>query len=158
VFCLHPHQDRFVAPLSMLVPLPDGAGAPGHLCRQHGDGAQCAVGFGRRAGDRIVVVGAGVVGLLIARLCRPPAGRGGDGGRCRPRRGPGSHSASAHAFALPAKRRGADVVFHASVTPQGLATALGCAGFEATIVEVSWFGDRRCPCRWAGRSIPSASG
>jgi threonine dehydrogenase-like Zn-dependent dehydrogenase len=33
-------------------------------------------------------------------------------------------------------------VFHASGQPDGLATALGCAGNEATVVELSWFGDR----------------
>jgi len=36
------------------------------------------------------------------------------------------------------------------VTPQGLATALHAAGFEGTIVEVSWFGDRATPVPLGG--------
>jgi hypothetical protein len=33
------------------------------------------------------------------------------------------------------------VAFHASATQSGLSLALGCAGLEATIVELSWYGD-----------------
>jgi threonine dehydrogenase-like Zn-dependent dehydrogenase len=36
----------------------------------------------------------------------------------------------------------ADVVFHASATAPGLACALACAGTEATVVEMSWYGDQ----------------
>src|SRR5215475_10388938 len=36
----------------------------------------------------------------------------------------------------------ADVVFHASATPAGLATAITCAGFEGVVVEMSWYGHR----------------
>jgi threonine dehydrogenase-like Zn-dependent dehydrogenase len=35
-----------------------------------------------------------------------------------------------------------DVILHASGNPLGLLTALKIAGFEALIVEMSWFGDR----------------
>jgi threonine dehydrogenase-like Zn-dependent dehydrogenase len=46
-------------------------------------------------------------------------------------------------FALPAEAPGeADVVFHASASAAGLNTAIACAGLEATIVEMSWYGDR----------------
>jgi threonine dehydrogenase-like Zn-dependent dehydrogenase len=49
-------------------------------------------------------------------------------------------------FALPADAPcGADVVIHASTTPQGLATALGAAGMEATVLELSWYGQRLVP-------------
>ena len=34
-------------------------------------------------------------------------------------------------------------MIHASATAEGLATALDLAGFEATIVELSWYGDRQ---------------
>jgi threonine dehydrogenase-like Zn-dependent dehydrogenase len=39
----------------------------------------------------------------------------------------------------------ADLVIHASGNPDGLATALGLAGFEATVLEMSWYGDRMVP-------------
>ena len=35
--------------------------------------------------------------------------------------------------------------FHASATPSGLATALAAAGMEATVVEMSWYGDGAVP-------------
>ena len=34
------------------------------------------------------------------------------------------------------------MVFHASASAAGLACALACAGTEATVVEMSWYGDR----------------
>jgi threonine dehydrogenase-like Zn-dependent dehydrogenase len=41
-----------------------------------------------------------------------------------------------------AARQDLDLVLHASGAPQGLATALDLAGFEAKIVELSWYGDQ----------------
>ena len=35
----------------------------------------------------------------------------------------------------------ADIVFHASATPGGLALALSAGGLEARIVELSWYGE-----------------
>jgi threonine dehydrogenase-like Zn-dependent dehydrogenase len=50
------------------------------------------------------------------------------------------------AFASPdTAAENADVVIHASGTPSGLACALRLAGFEATIVEMSWYGDQMVP-------------
>ena len=46
-------------------------------------------------------------------------------------------------FARPDDAPGdADVVFHTSATSAGLDTAIKCAGFEGTIVEMSWYGDK----------------
>ncbi len=45
-------------------------------------------------------------------------------------------------FVRPAEAPGeADIVFHTSGTAAGLELALQCAGFEARIVEMSWYGD-----------------
>jgi threonine dehydrogenase-like Zn-dependent dehydrogenase len=47
------------------------------------------------------------------------------------------------AYAAPDDAEGeADLVIHASGHPDGLATALRLAGFEATALEMSWYGDR----------------
>ena len=46
--------------------------------------------------------------------------------------------------------RKADVVFHASASPAGLAAALEAADFEAAIVEVSWYGRRTVPVPLGG--------
>jgi threonine dehydrogenase-like Zn-dependent dehydrogenase len=45
------------------------------------------------------------------------------------------------ASSFDAERAEADVVFHASASAAGLATAIAAAGFEATIVEASWYGE-----------------
>jgi threonine dehydrogenase-like Zn-dependent dehydrogenase len=46
-------------------------------------------------------------------------------------------------FARPQQAPGdADIVLHASATAAGLNAAINCAGFEATIVEMSWYGDK----------------
>lgn len=151
VFCLHPHQDRFIAPLSMLAALPEAVPARRAIFAANMETALNAVwDSGAGPGDRIVVVGAGVVGLLIARIAaRLPGARVSvvdvDDSRADIVEALGAE------FALPgAAPTGADVVFHASVTPQGLATAIHAAGFEGTIVEVSWFGEGATPVPLGG--------
>jgi threonine dehydrogenase-like Zn-dependent dehydrogenase len=44
----------------------------------------------------------------------------------------------------------ADVVFHASASAAGLNTAIKCAGSEATIVEMSWYGDKAVAAELGG--------
>lgn len=151
VFCLHPHQDRFIAPADMLTVVPETVPARRAIFAANMETALNALwDSGAGPGDRIVIVGAGVVGLLIARLAaRLP------GAEVTVVDVDASRAEVAHAlgcgFALPTHApTGADVVFHASVTPQGLATAIHTAGFEATIVEVSWFGDRATPVPLGG--------
>ena len=91
--------------------------------------------------DRIAVVGGGLVGLLVAYLCARLPGARGDRGRHRRRRAPSSRRRSALALRRrTARPSDCDLVFHASGTAAGLATALRLAGEEATIVELSWYG------------------
>ena len=151
VFCLHPHQDRFVAPLGMLAPLPDGLPPRRAIFAANMETALNAIwDSGAGPGDRIVVVGAGVVGLLIARLAARLPGTDVTVVDVDATRSEFALKLGA-SFATPAEEpRGADVVFHASVTPQGLATAIHAAGFEGTVVEVSWFGDRATPVPLGG--------
>jgi threonine dehydrogenase-like Zn-dependent dehydrogenase len=143
VFCLHPHQDVFVAPIDMLVPVPEAvparratlAAAMETALNAHWDA-------GTGPADRIVVIGAGVVGLLVARLAARLPGSSVslidiDEGR----RGLAAQLGAD--FAAPdAVPREADVVFHTSASAAGLATALAAAGTEARVVELSWYGDR----------------
>jgi threonine dehydrogenase-like Zn-dependent dehydrogenase len=54
-------------------------------------------------------------------------------------------------FALPAAAaRDADLVVHASGSPEGLQLALDVAGTEAAVVEMSWYGDRAVPLSLGG--------
>ena len=69
VFCLHPHQDVFQVPLSMAVPLPDGLPPRRATLAANMETALNALwDSGAGPADRIVVVGAGIVGLLVAYL------------------------------------------------------------------------------------------
>lgn len=142
VFCLHPHQDRFVVPAARVACVPDGVPARRAVLAANLETALNAHwDAGSGPGDRIVVVGGGVLGLLTAWLAaRIPATE------VTLVDIDASRAALAHAlgcgFALPQDCPGdADLVFHASASAAGLATAIGCAGLEARIVELSWYGE-----------------
>jgi threonine dehydrogenase-like Zn-dependent dehydrogenase len=143
VFCLHPHQDRYVVAADAVLPVPDAVpDARAVLAANMETAVNGLWDAAPRLGDRIAVVGAGVVGSLMAALAaRLPGTRvelvDSDAGR--------AHLAEALGcrFARPEAASGdADLVVHASGSAEGLATALGLAGFEATVLEMSWYGDR----------------
>ena len=126
----------------MATPLPDGAaGAPGDARRQHGNRAQRAVGR-RRGACRPYRGGRRRHRRAAGRLpVRPAARHRGDAGRRR-RRAARAGREPRHAVraAAPTRPHDADVVFHTSASAPGLATAIGAAGMEATVVELSWYG------------------
>jgi NADPH:quinone reductase-like Zn-dependent oxidoreductase len=141
VFCLFPHQTRYVVPAGALHPLPYGVPpARAVLAANLETTVNALWDAAPRIGDRIAVVGAGAVGCLAAWLAARVAGTEVELVDVDARK-----SAAAHALGVPFRspadaRRDADVVLHTSGTEAGLATALELAGFEATIVELSWFG------------------
>jgi threonine dehydrogenase-like Zn-dependent dehydrogenase len=143
VFCLHPHQDFFNAPVETLTPIPRGVPARRATLAANMQTALNALwDSGAGPGDRIVVVGAGVVGLLVASLAAHLPGA--EVTAIDPDRGrqPLLKALGAE-YARPAEAPAdADVVFHTSATSAGLDTAIKCAGFEGTIVEMSWYGDK----------------
>jgi threonine dehydrogenase-like Zn-dependent dehydrogenase len=82
------------------------------------------------------------VGLLVAALAARLPGAEVTTVDVDEARRPVAQSLSAR-FALPKEvPADVDVVFHCSATAAGLATAIKCAGFEGTIVEMSWYGDK----------------
>ncbi|MGA9826001.1 MAG: zinc-binding alcohol dehydrogenase [Methylocystis sp.] len=146
VFCLHPHQSRFIAPLDMLRPVPENIPPRRATLAANMETALNALwDSGAGPGDRIVVIGAGVVGLLVAALC---AGLPGaevtvvdvDASRENIAASFGAKFVAAADFAALGEDD-ADLVFHASASAQGLALALARAGLEAGIIEMSWYGD-----------------
>jgi threonine dehydrogenase-like Zn-dependent dehydrogenase len=101
-------------------------------------------------GDRIAVIGAGTVGCLCAALAARVPG-------CRVQlvdRNPARASIATSLgteFRTPeAADPDADLVIHASGSPEGLALALELAGPESVIVEASWFGDQTVPLSLGG--------
>ena len=146
VFCLHPHQDRFIVPQDAAIAIPDDV--PDRRAALAANMETAINGLwdgGPGPGDRLAVVGAGVVGSLVAALAaRLPGAEVElidiDPGRAELARTLGCR------FAAPHQARGeADLVIHASGNPDGLATALAIAGFEATVLEMSWYGTRVVP-------------
>jgi hypothetical protein len=141
VFALHPHQDEFTIPAAMAVPVPAGVPPARAVLAANMETALNALWDGAPGpADRIAVVGGGIVGLLIARLCVRMPGVEVTLVDIAPERAALARALGA-GFALPdAAPRDCDLVFHASASARGLTTALGLAGEEATIVELSWYG------------------
>jgi threonine dehydrogenase-like Zn-dependent dehydrogenase len=142
VFVLHPHQDRFIAPASMATPLPDGLLIRRATLAANMETALNAIwDAGAAPADHIVVVGGGIVGLLVGYLAaRLPGAQVTLVDVAEERRA--LAESLGMRFALPAQSpHDADVVFHTSASAPGLATAIGAAGMEATVVELSWYGE-----------------
>ncbi|MBS0427645.1 MAG: zinc-binding alcohol dehydrogenase [Proteobacteria bacterium] len=143
VFCLHPHQTRYVVPAAAVHVLPEHLPPARAVLAANMETAVNALwDAAPRVGDRIAVVGGGVVGLLVAWLAARLPGCAVELVDVRGERGAVA-AALGLAFARPdAARRDADLVVHASGQPAGLATALALAGFESTVLELSWYGQR----------------
>ena len=144
VFCLHPHQEAFNAPIGMLVPVTDGIPAKRATLAANAETALNALwDAGAGPGDRIAVVGAGIVGLMVTAIAaRLP------GAEVTVVDVDASRRALVEAFGArfaPAKATNLeemDIVVHTSVSQAGLDAAIAMAGLEATIVELSWYGDK----------------
>ena len=110
-------------------------------CRQYGDRAQRGLGCCAGPADRIAIVGAGVVGALVAYLCGQVPGTQVTLVDINPARAELARRLGVGFAAPEAAPADCDLVIHASGTAAGLATALRLAGFEATVLEMSWYGD-----------------
>jgi threonine dehydrogenase-like Zn-dependent dehydrogenase len=143
VFCLYPHQQFYVAPCEALYRLPEEVPPSRAILAANLEAALNAVwDSGAGPGDRITVVGAGSVGCLAAWLAGRIPGCEVELIDINPQRAAIAAALGVN-FAHPdAARADADVVLHASGCAEGLALALRIAGFEATVIELSWYGDR----------------
>jgi threonine dehydrogenase-like Zn-dependent dehydrogenase len=142
VFCLHPHQDCYRVPADAVVLVPTTVPDARAVLAANMETALNGLWDGApRLGDHVAVVGAGVVGALAAALAVRLPGARVELIDVDPTRA-GLARALGCGFALPADAAGeADLVVHASGNPGGLTTALRLAGFEATVLEMSWYGD-----------------
>jgi threonine dehydrogenase-like Zn-dependent dehydrogenase len=143
VFCLFPHQSAYVVAASQVIPLPAGVSPERAVLAANVETALNALWDARPLpGDRISVVGAGVVGSLVAHLCSKIPGTDVTLIDLRPERAELARAFGV-TFAMPDAAPGErDLVFHASGNPGGLRTALSLASREASVIELSWFGDR----------------
>lgn len=141
VFCLHPHQTEWVLHREEVTELDDDLPSDRAVLAANMETALNALwDAGAGPGERIAVVGAGVLGLLVGYLAvRLPGAE-----VCILDIDP-DRAAVASALGIPFATPGSisgdcDLVFHASASETGLATAIDLAGFEATVVEMSWYG------------------
>jgi threonine dehydrogenase-like Zn-dependent dehydrogenase len=141
VFALRPHQTYYHAGIDEVVVLPDSLSSERAVLAANMETALNAVWDASPGpGDRIVVVGGGVVGCLVAYLCGHLPGAevtlidtNADRARIA--------TALGTAFSLPESApSNCDTVFHCSASAAGLATAMAAAGDEATVLELSWYG------------------
>ncbi len=144
VFCLYPHQTRYVVPATAVTPVPDTVPAARAVLAGTVETAVNALWDARPlVGDRIAVVGGGMVGCSVAALlARFPGVRvqlvDADPARAKVAEALGG------GFAPPADALGGlDLVVHASATEQGLARSLELLSPEGTVLELSWYGDRK---------------
>ena len=142
VFCLYPHQTSYVVPVHAVAPVPDGVPPERAVLAGTVETAVNALwDAAPLVGDRVAVVGAGMVGCCVARLL---AGF------------PGVHvtlvdidvrlaavaAALGVEFAAPSDVTGnRDLVVHTSGTSAGLRTSLQLLENDATVIELSWYGD-----------------
>ncbi len=147
VFCLYPHQDRYQVPASAVTPLPEDLPPGRAVLAANMETAVNGLWDGLPGvGDRVAVVGLGVVGLLVAWLASRIPGTRVTAIDTNPARASVAEQLgldfSDGTGPLPDDH---DLVIHASGHPSGLETSLALAGAEATIVEMSWYGDQPVP-------------
>ncbi|MDQ4008050.1 MAG: zinc-binding alcohol dehydrogenase [Actinomycetota bacterium] len=143
VFCLFPHQDRYVVPVEALEPVPDGvpprratlAGVVETAVNALWDAAP-------RLGDRVAVVGAGMVGSAVAALLRTFPLQ-----RLQLVDVDPARASVADALGVPlvdpaSAADGCDLVVHASASSAGLRRSLELLGDEGEVIELSWYGTR----------------
>jgi threonine dehydrogenase-like Zn-dependent dehydrogenase len=143
VFCLYPHQDRYVVPTAAVTAIPDSV-PPGRavLAGTVETAVNALWDAAPLVGDRIAVVGGGMVGCCVARLLTALPGARVELVDADPARASAA-AALGVAFRTPAEAADeCDLVVHASGHPDGLTLALSLLGDEGEVIELSWYGDR----------------
>jgi threonine dehydrogenase-like Zn-dependent dehydrogenase len=142
VFCLYPHQTAYVVPASAVAVVPDDVPPARAVLAGTVETAVNALwDAAPLLGDRVTVIGAGMVGCCVAGLlARFPAVRVTlvdiDAARAD------VAAALGVDFALPADAAdGRDLVVHTSATSSGLQHSLDLLAPEGTVIDLSWYGD-----------------
>ena len=142
VFTLYPHQNLFNIPASAAVVLPENLPPQRAVLAANMETALNAVWDAAPGpADRIAVVGAGVVGSLVAYLCGRLPGAEVTLVDINPARAELARALGVGFADSETAKGDCDLVVHASGHPSGLGTALALAGEEATVLEMSWYGD-----------------
>jgi len=143
VFALVPHRTRYVVPADAVVPVPDAV-PPGRavLAGAMETAVNALWDAGPLLGDRITVVGGGMVGCCVAYLAGRLPGADVELVDVAPARAEVAAHLGVRFVAPEEASADRDLVVHASASQAGLRRALELAGLEATVLELSWYGDR----------------
>jgi threonine dehydrogenase-like Zn-dependent dehydrogenase len=152
VFCLYPHQTAYVVPAGAVTPVPDDVPASRAVLAGTVETAVNALwDAAPLVGDRVTVVGAGMVGCSVAALVARVPGVAVQLVDVDPARSAVA-SALGVEFVAPDEAAGdRDLVFHASATGAGLQRSLELLAPEGTVIELSWYGDREVGLRLGGQ-------
>lgn len=143
VFCLYPHQTRYVVPADAVTVVPDDVPPARAVLAGTVETAVNALwDAAPLVGDRVAVIGAGMVGCAVARLLAGIPGAEVQLVDVDPARAETAERLGVR-FAAPEDAEGdRDLVFHTSATEAGLVRSLELLAAEGEVVEMSWYGDR----------------
>jgi 2-desacetyl-2-hydroxyethyl bacteriochlorophyllide A dehydrogenase len=152
VFCLYPHQDRYVVSARDVVPIPDAVPDRRAVLAANMETAINGLWDAAPAlGSRVAVIGAGAVGLLAASLLFRIPGVELQIVDIDPEKDAVCRALGLEPVRPERAARDCDLVLHASGAPAGLELGLELAGFEATILELSWYGNKPVSLPLGGR-------
>ncbi len=142
VFCLHPHQSAYVVPRDAVHVVPEGVPPERAVLAGTVETAVNAVWDAAvTVGDRVAVVGGGMVGLCVTRLLALHPAVEVTLVDPDPARRAVAAALGASAASPQEAPHDLDLVVHASATSAGLALALDLLAPDSTVVELSWYGE-----------------
>ena len=150
-FVLHPHQDQFEVPEAMLALLPDSVPSRrGVLAANMETALNAHWDAGTTLGDRVLVIGAGIVGLLTAYLAKRIAGSDVAISDINPARARYAEALGIPFVSASDAPKDNRIVFHASATSGGLEAAIDACAFEGSVIEMSWYGTQPVTVKLGG--------
>jgi 2-desacetyl-2-hydroxyethyl bacteriochlorophyllide A dehydrogenase len=167
VFAFHPHQSHFLASPEQLIVLPDSLPPEAAALLPNMETAVSFLMDGKpMIGERVVVFGQGVVGLLTTRLLsgiplaalitvdrfpvrRDKSREWGATASADPAESPPSGHLT-ELLDLQAAGGGADLVYELSGNPAALDLAIAVTGFSGRIIVGSWYGAKRSDLNLGG--------
>src|ERR1700749_2187579 len=142
VFAFHPHQDVFTARAGELVPLPAVDPAAATLFPLVETALQVTLDAGNGYRDRVIVLGAGVLGLLTSLLLQRAGGRPLIAEPQEWRRAVASSAGVSAVAPAELLKEEVPLVIDASGNPDAPAMALGMLAHEGPLLIASWFGPK----------------